>query len=787
MKRALSIIIWLAVVLLGVGAYATIAFQRGEPLNSGYIVVAALCTYAIGYRFYSKWIATKVLVLDDRRATPCEVHEDGKDFVKTNKWIVFGHHFAAISGPGPLVGPVLAAQFGYLPGTLWILIGVVLGGAVQDFIILTSSMRRDGRSLGQMVKDELNSVAGAVGVVAILAIMIILLAVLALVVVKALAESPWGVFTVGATIPIAMFMGGYLRFIRVGKVLEVSAIGVALLLAAVWGGQLVHANPVWHHAFLLKAEPLAWAVIGYGFLASVLPVWLLLAPRDYLSTFMKLGTIGALAVGTLLVLPEMQMPAVSKFIDGSGPVVPGKLFPFCFITIACGAISGFHTLISSGITPKIITRESHARSVGYGAMCLESLVAIMAMIAACTLEPGTYLAMNIAGTDPIATQQAVAASGLTHLAPDPASVGKYMQVAVSVSPDEMASLAKQMGEVTLFGRTGGAATLAVGMAKIFSELTQGRWLDIWYHFALMFEALFILTTLDAGTRVGRYLLQDSLGKFIPALGDMRSMGAGIVASLLIVIGWGFFLIMGVRDPDGGVKALWPIFGIANQLLASIALCLATTILIKTQLTRGKPLALALVTMVPLAWLLTVTMTAGVVKVTDPSPKIGFLAAAKAAAEKLPGLEQKLGEAKAAGDAAAITTAEKAVKSARTVRFNNTVDAGVTAAFLLLVAGIVALSIGEWLALIGGRKAPTSSETEPVWLPPDPVSGSPAAALGAAALAFTLAKELTGQADLDRAQARAEQCDCVQARTPRGRQNVLLTTLDDRFRGIRRCC
>src|SRR5438132_3661056 len=409
-------VLWFGVAVSGAIAYAVLALRRSEHISSAYLLIAALCSYAIGFRFYSKWVAARVLMLNDRRATPCQVHDDGKDFVKTNKWIVFGHHFAAISGPGPLVGPVLAAQFGYLPSALWILIGVVLGGAVQDFVILFCSMRRDGKSLAQMVKEELNATAGVIGVVAVLAIMIILLAVLALVVVKALAESPWGVFTVGATIPIAMFMGGYLRFFRIGKVLEVSAIGVVLLLLAVWGGQLVHANPALHAAFLVKAEPLAWAIIFYGFLASVLPVWLLLAPRDYLSTFMKLGTISALALGTLLVLPTLHMPAVSKFVDGSGPVVPGKLFPFCFITIACGAISGFHSLISSGITPKIITRESHARPVGYGAMCLESLVAIMAMIAACTLDPGVYLAMNIPGGDPVITTGLVTTSGLTALA-----------------------------------------------------------------------------------------------------------------------------------------------------------------------------------------------------------------------------------------------------------------------------------------------------------------------------------------------------------------------------------
>ena len=795
MKKSVSLLVWLAVALLGAFGYWTIATQRDEPVNSGFIVIAALCTYAIGYRFYSKWIAVKVLALDDRRATPCEVHEDGKDFVKTNKWIVFGHHFAAISGPGPLVGPVLAAQFGYLPGTLWILIGVVLGGAVQDFIILFSSMRRDGRSLGQMVKDELNSAAGFIGVIAILAIMIILLAVLALVVVKALAESPWGVFTVGATIPIAMLMGGYLRYVRVGKVLEVSAIGVVLLFLAVWGGQLVHASPHWHEAFLIKAEPLAWSVIFYGFLASVLPVWLLLAPRDYLSTFMKLGTISALALGTLLVLPMLHMPAVSKFIDGSGPVVPGKLFPFCFITIACGAISGFHTLIASGITPKIITRESHARSVGYGAMCLESLVAIMAMIAACTLDPGVYLAMNIPGGDPVATQAAVAASGLTELAPVAGAAGKFAPIAVTVSPDEMKELAQQMGEVTLFGRTGGAATLAVGMAMIFSKLTHGRWLDLWYHFALMFEALFILTTLDAGTRVGRYLLQDALKRVMPRFGDTKSMGAGMIASALICCGWGFFLIMGVRDPDGGVKALWPIFGIANQLLASIALCLATTILIKMQLQRQRSPAVAFVTLLPLAWLLAVTLTAGTTKVWDPSPKIGFLAAARAADSKLVALNQALAGAQAAGDATALGAATKAAKAARTVRFNSTVDAYVTGIFMAFVASIVVLTIYEWLRFLAQNKAATLSETEPVWLPAGSIAESrPLPAMGIAVLGFTLLKELSGEAAIDRTQALAAACDCAKSDQPETmqtarnrRRNAFLTTTEHRFKSVNRCC
>src|SRR6266404_3503920 len=648
MKRIAANLFWICLAVAGAGAYATLAFHHGEQLNSAFILIAALCTYAIGYRFYSKWIAAKILTLDDRRATPCEVHEDGKDFVKTNKWIVFGHHFAAISGPGPLVGPVLAAQFGYLPGTLWILIGVVLGGAVQDFIILFSSIRRDGRSLGQMVKEELNALAGCIGLAAILAIMVILLAVLALVVVKALAESPWGVFTVGATIPIATFMGGYLRYWRIGKVFEASAIGVVLLLLAVWGGQFVHGHADLARAFTLEAEPLAWSIILYGFAASVLPVWLLLAPRDYLSTFMKLGTIFALALGVFLVLPALKFPAVSRFIDGSGPVVAGALFPFCFITIACGAISGFHTLIASGTTPKIITRESYARSIGYGAMCLESLVAVMALIAACSLEPGVYLSMNIKGA-PADTAAKVTALGFP------------------VTVDRMNHLAETIGEKTLFGRTGGAATLAVGMAGIFHQAVGQRWLDLWYHFAIMFEALFILTTLDAGTRVGRYLLQDVLGNLWKPLGEVKEIKANVLASGLIVIAWGYFLIQGVRDPLGGINSLWPLFGIANQLLASIALCLATTVILKMTLEGpgispaplagkarspgGTPVlrspALALVTLAPLIWLLAVTMTAGGQKIFHPDPRIGFLALAKVYSEKIAEADPATGLAKSA--------------------------------------------------------------------------------------------------------------------------------------------
>jgi len=803
MNKLISTVIWLVVALLGAGAYATIALKRGEPLNSVYILVAALCTYTIGYRFYSKWIAAKVMLLDDRRATPCEVHEDGHDFVKTNKWIVFGHHFAAISGPGPLVGPVLAAQFGYLPGTLWILIGVVLGGAVQDFVILFSSMRRDGRSLAQMLRDELNTFAGRVGLVAILSIMIILLAVLALVVTNVMAESPWSVFTVGATIPIAMFMGGYLRWWRVGKVMEVSAIGVVFLLLAVWGGQFVHAHADWAKVFTLRAEPLAWSIIGYGFLASVLPVWLLLAPRDYLSTFMKLGTIFALVVGTVVVLPVLKMPAISEFVNGGGPVVPGKLFPFCFITIACGAISGFHTLISSGITPKIITREGHCRAVGYGGMCLESLVAIMAIIAACSLEPGVYLGMNVAGPAE-ATVAKIAKSGLTTLQPDGAGGWKSAPVAVSVS--EMDALAKEMGEHTLFGRTGGAATFAVGMAKIFSQVTHGRWLDIWYHFAVMFEALFILTTLDAGTRVGRYLLQDALGRVWKPLGDTRNLAAGILASALVVAGWGFFLILGVRDPDGGVKALWPIFGIANQLLASIALCLATTVILKMQLTEpklapeeskvqspksrvGNP-AYALVTLVPLVWLLSVTMTAGILRTTA---KDSFFAVAETNAQKIPGLEKQLAEATAAKDEAKVKSLSADLAKTRTLYFNNRVDGLVTVFFLALVSLIVVLSVIEWVRLLTRARAATLSETEPVWLPDYAVAeGKPVQWWNIFALGFLLLKEVSGEAAVDRAQAciprKVDLLGGTKAMVKEQRAQAYVAAAEKRFDGgPNRCC
>jgi carbon starvation protein len=783
MSQVPRLILWAAITLLGAGAYAAIAFHRGEPLNSGYILVAALCTYAIGYRFYSKWIEAQALAIEDRRATPCELHEDGRDFVKTNPWIVFGHHFAAISGPGPLVGPVLAAQFGYLPGTLWILLGVVLAGAVQDFVILAASLRRDGKSLAQMVRDEINAIAGSVGTLAILAIMIVLLAVLALVVVNALAESPWGVFTVAATIPIAMFMGGYLRWIRPGKVMEGSVIGVVLLLAAVWGGQFVHASPSLAPIFHLPAQTLAWSVILYGFAASVLPVWLLLAPRDYLSTFMKLGTIFALAVGVFLLLPELKMPPVTQFIDGSGPVIPGKLFPFCFITIACGAISGFHSLICSGITPKIVTRERYVRPVGYGAMCLESLVAILALVAACTLEPGVYLSINmkVPGDSP----DAIAAATTAKVS----AFGPVFQVSV----DQMKQLAATVQEESLFGRTGGAATLAVGMAKLFASAFGEKLLGLWYHFALMFEALFILTTLDAGTRVGRYLLQDALGGFIKPLGDPSNLLANALCSALIVAGWGFFLLNGVADPEGGTKALWPIFGIANQLLASIALCLGTLILLKRQLASpsGRPW-IAAVTAVPLLWLLSVTVTAAVQKIGHPDPRIGFWAAAHKSDAALPELQKKL---EAAESESAKAAAQKALQATQRAGSNARVDAVVTLGFLALVAVVLAVTILEALLLIARRKPPLLSETEPVWIPEDESRKSGVPVLGMVALGCALAQELSGEAAITResntllsSETTLDPESHCQCPTPaRARANAFLLTSEQRFNGIRRCC
>ncbi|MGD0537172.1 MAG: carbon starvation CstA family protein [Verrucomicrobiota bacterium] len=786
MKRLTAVLGWSLVGLAGAFAYTVLAVRRDEPVNSAYLLIAALCSYALGYRFYSKWVAARVLALDDRRATPCEVHDDGKDFVRTNRWIVFGHHFAAISGPGPLVGPVLAAQFGYLPGALWILVGCVLGGAVQDFVVLFCSLRRDGKSLGQMVREELSTTAGHIALVAILAIMVILLSVLALVVVKALAESPWGIFTVGATIPIALFMGVYLRFWRVGRVLEASVFGALALLLAVWGGKLIYQNAQWSQWLGLRDLTLAWAIILYGLSASVLPVWLLLAPRDYLSTFMKLGTIFALAAGIFCILPDLRMPALSRFVDGSGLVMAGKLFPFCFITIACGAISGFHTLIASGTTPKLVTRESYARTIGYGAMCLESLVAIMALIAACTLDPGVYLGMNVKG-DPAATVSQVTALGFP------------------VTTGQMAALAQEVGEKTLFGRTGGAATLAVGMAQIFTRTVHGRWLDLWYHFAIMFEALFILTTIDAGTRVARYILQDLLGSVWKPLADTRSLGANLLASGLMVSAWGYFLVQGVRDPLGGINSLWPLFGIANQMLAAIALCLATTVILKRQFAggaaansgknSGRPW-LALVTLVPLAWLVAVTFTAGVEKIGSSDPRIGFVAAAKVYMAKIAAADPATGLAR---DDDALRAAQAALPANHRLLFNNLLDALVAGAFLLLASVILLLSVREWILLLARKKLAELRETPPVWLPDYALrEGRPLKLVGLVALGCALLKELSGEAEMDRARQTAVVCAAdhagpasmipgAHAHDRKTDQQHYVAMTEHRFRGVRRCC
>jgi carbon starvation protein len=672
-----KVIVWAGVSILGAGALGAIAFHRHEPVNAMWLIVAAVCVYLVGYRFYSRFIALRVMELDDGRATPAERLDDGHDFVPTNKWVVLGHHFAAIAGPGPLVGPTLAAQFGYLPGTLWIVIGAVLGGCVQDFVILFASIRRNGKSLGQIAKEEVGPVAGFTALFAVISILIILLAVIALVVTNALKASPWGTFTLAMTIPIAILMGIYLRFLRPGRVSEASILGFALVMASVVGGQYIAQHPTLATLFTYDARQLAWMIIVYGFAASVLPIWLLLAPRDYLSTFVKLGTILLLAVGILAVRPNLQMPALTRFIDGTGPVFAGNIFPFAFITIACGAISGFHSLISSGTTPKLITKESQSRMVGYGSMLMESFVGIMAMIAACVLQPGIYFAVNspagVVGADAVSATVAISSWGYP------------------VTPHDMSSLAEMVGEQTMFSRTGGAPSLAVGIAHIFSGTLGGhRLMAIWYHFAIMFEALFILTVLDAGSRVGRFMLQDLLGHFWRPMGRTSWYPSVIFTSVLIVGGWGYFLYQGVMDPLGGINSLWPLFGIANQLLACVALCVATTILIKMRKAR-----FAWITLVPMLWLVIATQTASYQKMFDPNPRIGFLAEA----ERLRGALDS-GQIPAAAHAA----------TGRLI-FNNRLDAGVTAMFAVLVLVIVLDSAREWVAILRGRKIPILREAE----------------------------------------------------------------------------
>ena len=615
MNKTLKNTLWILIAVLGASAVGGIALNRGENINALWFIAAALCVYSLAYRFYATWIATNVLILDETRATPAERFDDGRDFTPTHKWIVFGHHFAAIAGPGPLVGPTLAAQFGYLPGTLWILFGAVLGGCVQDMVTLFLSTRREAKSLGQMAREELGALGGTAALIGTFSIMIILIAVLGLVVVNAMKHSPWATFTVSATIPVAMFVGIYMRYIRPGQVLEASAIGVILLLLSVVGGRFIDAHESLRLLFDHEGLTLAWWVMAYGFAAAVLPVWLLLAPRDYLSTYMKLGTITLLAVAIIMLQPHIKMPAITQFIDGSGPIFGGKLFPFVFITIACGAISGFHALISSGTTPKLLSNERDIQMIGYGCMLLESFVAIMAMIAATVLDPGVFFAINSsAGVVGAEAAEAVA---------------KISSWGYPVTVEQMHYLAREMGEATLFARTGGAPSLAVGMASIFGSAFGEHLLALWYHFAIMFEAIFILTTLDAGTRVGRFMLQDILGNFWPKMGETSWIPSVVLTSAVVVSCWGYFLYIGVIDPNGGVNILWPLFGIANQMLAAIALCVATGILIKS----GK-LKFAWVTGFPLAWLVIITTTAAWEKITSPDIRIGFFSAANDLAEKL---------------------------------------------------------------------------------------------------------------------------------------------------------
>jgi carbon starvation protein len=661
MNKLLGILLWGSVSLLGAASVGIIAVHRSEPINALWLVTAATCCYAIGYRFYANFIAAKILAVDALRATPAERLENGRDFLVTNKWVVFGHHFAAIAGPGPLVGPVLAAQFGYLPGTLWVLAGAVFAGCVQDFVILLFSVRRDGKSLTEMAKEETGAIGGIVAYTAVIIILIILLAVVALVVVNALKDSPWGTFTIAMTIPIAVLMGVYLRRIRPGKVLEVSALGFVLVLLAIWGGRWVSQTPAVAHIFALRATTLAVSIIIYAFAASVVPVWLLLAPRDYLSTFVKLGTIGLLGIGIVALHPTLHMPAFTRFVDGSGPVFAGKIFPFAFITIACGAISGFHALISSGTTPKLIARETETPLVGYGAMMAESAVAIMAIIAACVLHPGVYFAINSPAG--IVGQGAAAAT---------ATISNW---GFPVTSAEMQSLAAAVGEQTLFNRTGGAPAFAVGMAHIFSQSLGGSTvMALWYHFAVMFEALFILTILDAGTRVARFMIQDALGHIYKPLGRTSWYPSIVATSALIVTAWGYFLWQGVKDPLGGINSLWPLFGIANQLLATVALCVATTIIIKMHRTKY-----AAVTLVPLIWLVSVTFTASWQKTFDPNPRVGFLAQAHLLAAGSPNSA-----------------------TARLV-FNNRLDAAVTAVLVAMVTLILIESARHWIGIVTGRR------------------------------------------------------------------------------------
>jgi carbon starvation protein len=679
MRRIAQTVLLLAIALLGAASFAWLGLKRGEPVNAAWLLTAAVCTYIIAYRVYSRIIASRIFALDDERATPAVRLNDGRDFTPTSKWIVFGHHFAAIAGPGPLVGPTLAAQFGFLPGALWIIVGVAFGGAVQDFVILCSSMRRDGKSLGQMAKDEIGAVAGYTALVAVLGIMIVLISVLALVIVNALKSSPWGVVTIALTIPIALLMGGYMRWVRPHRVLEATAMGIVLLILALYAGRWVAESPSLAPIFTLSGPTLAILIMIYGFAASVLPVWLLLAPRDYLSAFVKIGVVVALALGILIVLPPLEMPALTRFTDGTGPVFAGKVFPFVFITIACGAISGFHALVASGTTPKLIARETDARMIGYGAMLVESFVAVMALIAACVLTPGVYFAIN-APAGALGATAATAAEAIRGWG-------------FALNPAEMESLARQVGEMSLLSRTGGAPSLAVGMAHLFSSVLGGSGaMALWYHFAIMFEALFILTTLDAGTRVGRFMLQDLLSHVWAPVGRVSWYPAVVGTSAIFVLMWGYFLYQGVMDPLGGINSLWPLFGISNQLLAAVALCVGTTIIIRMGKARY-----AWMTIAPLAWLAVVTLTGGWMKIFSADPKLGFLAHARffdgfvSSGTAPPGVQS--------------------VEAARRMMFNDRLDAAVAAFFMAAVVVILVESAHVWLGIMTGRLEAKSTEVD----------------------------------------------------------------------------
>ena len=678
---------WAALALFGAASLGYIAVKRGETINAVWIVAASVCVYLIAYRFYSLFLSNKVAGLDPQRQTPAYKFNDGLDYVPTNRYVLFGHHFAAIAGAGPLVGPVLAAQMGYLPGMLWILAGVVFAGAVQDFMVLFLSMRRDGRSLGDLIKSEMGEIPGLIALLGTFMIMVIILAVLALIVVKALTGSPWGAFTVMATIPIALFMGVYSRYIRVGRIGEISLIGFVLLMLAILGGQWVHDSPTWGPAFTFTGVQLTWMLIGYGFVASVIPVWLLLAPRDYLSTFLKIGTILALAVGIVLVAPHLRMPAVTRFIDGSGPVWSGTMFPFLFITIACGAVSGFHALIASGTTPKMIENEQHARFIGYGAMLMESFVAIMALVAASTIDPGVYFAMNspaaLLGTTAQSAAQAVSEWGFV------------------ITPETLTQVAKDVGEHSIISRAGGAPTLAVGMANILAGVAGGKtMMAFWYHFAILFEALFILTAVDAGTRAGRFMLQDLLGACAPSLKRTDSLPANLLATALCVAAWGYFLYQGVVDPLGGINTLWPLFGIANQMLAGIALILATVVLFKMK--RGK---YAWVTIVPTIWLLICTLYAGWEKIFDANVRVGFVAHAN--------------KFQAALDRGELMAPAKDIAQMRQIIFNDYIDASMAGFFMIVVLAVLVYGVRTAMRARGNSR-PSSAETPFVAAPAVPV-------------------------------------------------------------------